>query len=117
MEATMLLKESEEPNVPKTKPSQRLELPDSSDEETVGPEVENDGLDFLDAPPPDLKGIDGTSFSIGDHPIDIESPTLLEILSDKVSTQATRRRTTTPSTQHVQMDIPLAPRASEWDMW
>ena len=45
---------------------------------------ETDGLEFLDQPPPDLTGVDGTVFAVATD-IDIQSPlpVLLDILVDK----------------------------------
>ena len=43
---------------------------------------ETNGLEFLDQPPPDLTGVDGTIFAVATD-IDIRSPLLLDILADK----------------------------------
>jgi hypothetical protein len=43
---------------------------------------EMDVLEFLDQPPPDLTGVDGTIFAVATD-IDIRSPLLLDILADK----------------------------------
>ena len=51
---------------------------------------ETDGLEFLDQPPPDLTGIDGTVFAVATD-MDIQSPLLLDILVDKPQASQQKR--------------------------
>ena len=57
----------------------------------MNPQSETDGLEFLDQPPPDLTGVDGTVFAAATD-IDIRSPLLLHILADKPQASQQKRK-------------------------
>ena len=76
MEATLLPEQHNGADMLRKEPPKH-----SQSQSEGGSDTERDDLDFLDAPPPDLKGVDGASFH-ADNSIDLMSPILLDILSD-----------------------------------
>jgi hypothetical protein len=121
IETTLSSGQRDDLSVMRAKPPQHSisQVSEDSGEERSGVEVErdSDGLDFLDGPPPDLTGIDGTSFTIGD-PVDLHSPDLLDVLSDKPLVRASTREVGTKSSVQVPLEgVRVAPTASEWDAW
>jgi len=76
---------------------------------------ETDGLEFLDQPPPDLTGVDGTVFAVATD-IDIRSPLLLDILADKP--QASQQiRNVLRHRQPPPQEAAVIPKESEWNEW
>jgi hypothetical protein len=119
MAVTLHPEPREDPGATRKKPAGPLQAQSPSDDESYVPaecsEKDSDGLDFLDAPPPELVGVDGNAFHADDE-IDINSSILLDVLSDKPP-QASTKTAASSSMRRVREDAPLIPSASEWDMW
>jgi hypothetical protein len=80
-------------------------------------EIETDDLDDLELVVPDLSSVDDAAFDVGDH-IDIQSPILLDVLSEKVIDQAGHNAKTVASgPQPAVQVVGATPKASEWDEW
>ena len=74
-----------------------------------------DGLEFLDQPPPDLTGVDGTVFAVATD-IDIRSPLLLDILADKPQASQ-QKRNVLRHPQPPPQEAAVIPKESEWSEW
>jgi hypothetical protein len=75
--------------------------------------LETDGLGDLDQPPPNLTGVDGTRFTIASQ-VDIQSPVLLDILSDKPEVPKKMNAVDPPSSLSRAV---VKPKESEWNEW
>src|SRR5437868_2138770 len=122
METTLSSGQRDDLSITRAKPPQQSvsQASEDSGEERSSVEVErdSDGLDFLDAPPPDLAGIDGTSLTIAGDPIDIHSPYLMDVLSDKPLVRVSTREVATKSSVQAPLEgARVAPTASEWAAW
>ena len=83
-------------------------------------EDRNDGLEFLNQPPPDLAGHDDSTFTVSKD-INLMSPILIDILSDKAEVPIGNNIHSSGSGSHsggtVQPTVAPMPQAVAWDEW
>jgi len=72
---------------------------------------------FLDQPPPELTGVDGTVFAVAtDIDIRVGSPLLLDILADKPQ-GSQQKRNVLRHRQPPLQEAAVTPKESEWSEW
>jgi hypothetical protein len=87
-------------------------------ETTTTSENSDDGLEFLNQPPPDLTGLNGKTFAVAKD-VNLTAPILLDILAEKAPNNfnAPVNTRTQPIVAPAPGGSAVAPKASEWDEW